>query len=315
MTTALFTHPACFGHDTGDYHPEGVERLRLLLAALDGEDFQALKRDAAPRASLAQLLRAHESDHLDFIQDNLPSGDEHLYLDPDTVVSSGSWEAALHSAGAAIAAVDAVMSGAVRNAFCATRPPGHHAESRAVLGFCLFNNVAVGAMHALAAHGAKRVAVYDFDVHHGNGTQDIFQAHPNLLYVSTHEEESFPGTGLPEETGVAGNILNLPLPPGTGSEAWRRVVTEKVLPALRAFKPDLLMISAGFDAHKDDPMAHLALSTEDFAWVTRQLTAVADDTCGGRLVSVLEGGYDLKSLVQACAAHVRALMQDQEHPD
>jgi len=309
MPTALFTHPACMEHDTGDYHPECVERLRQLLATLDGEEFQGLERLEAPRASSAQILRAHDSDHLDFVRDNLPTGDDHAHLDPDTVVSEGSWEAALRSAGAAVGAVDLVMSGKAKNAFCATRPPGHHAESRAVLGFCLFNNVAIGAMHAQAAHGAKRVAVFDIDVHHGNGTQDIFYSHPDLLYVSTHEDESFPGTGLPEETGVANNILNIVLPPGAGSDVWRKVVTEQVLPAIRAFKPDLLMISAGFDAHALDPMAHMRLTTEDFSWVTHQLCTLAEEFCGGRVVSVLEGGYDLKSLTVSCAAHVKALLE------
>ncbi|HVI52115.1 MAG TPA: histone deacetylase family protein [Candidatus Sulfotelmatobacter sp.] len=309
MPTALFTHPACLEHDTGDYHPECVERLRQLLAALDGEDFQALLRLEAPKATSQQILRAHDADHLDFVRDNLPEGDGLAHLDPDTVVSAGSWEAALRSAGAAVGAVDLVMSGKARNAFCATRPPGHHAESRAVLGFCLFNNVAIGAMHAHAAHGARRVAVFDIDVHHGNGTQDIFYSHPHLLYVSTHEDESFPGTGLPEETGVAGNILNVVLPPGAGSETWRAAVTGKVFPALRGFKPDLIMISAGFDAHLQDPMAHMRLATEDFSWVTHEICTLADEVCQGRVVSVLEGGYDLKSLTVSCAAHVTALLE------
>ena len=309
MATALFTHPACMGHDTGDYHPECAERLRLLLSTLSGEDFQFLERMEAPRASSEQILRAHDSDHLDFVRDNLPTGDDYAHLDPDTVVSEGSWEAALRSAGAAVGAVDAVMKGEVKNAFCATRPPGHHAESRAVLGFCLFNNAAIGAMHAKAVHGAKRVVVFDIDVHHGNGTQDIFYAHPDLMYVSTHEDESFPGTGLPEETGVAGNIINIVLPQGSGSEPWRAAVTDKIIPAIRKFKPDLLMISAGFDAHAQDPMAHMKLSTEDFSWVTHELCKLAEEVCQGRVVSVLEGGYDLKSLTVSCAAHVTALLE------
>lgn len=309
MATALFTHPACMGHDTGDYHPECAERLRLLLSTLSGEDFQFLERMEAPRASSEQILRAHDSDHLDFVRDNLPTGDDYAHLDPDTVVSEGSWEAALRSAGAAVGAVDAVMKGEVKNAFCATRPPGHHAESRAVLGFCLFNNAAIGAMHAQAVHGAKRVVVFDIDVHHGNGTQDIFYAHPDLMYVSTHEDESFPGTGQPEETGVAGNIINIVLPQGSGSEPWRAAVADKILPAIRKFKPDLLMISAGFDAHALDPMAHMKLTTEDFSWVTHELCKLAEEVCQGRIVSVLEGGYDLKSLTVSCAAHVKALLE------
>jgi acetoin utilization deacetylase AcuC-like enzyme len=309
MPTALFTHPACLEHDTGDYHPECVERLRQLLNTLSGEEFQFLERMEAPRATTEQILRAHDSEHLDFVYDNLPTGDDYAHLDPDTVISSGSWEAALRSAGAAVGAVDLVMSGEVKNAFCATRPPGHHAESRAVLGFCLFNNVAIGALHAQAKHGAKRVAVFDIDVHHGNGTQDIFYSHPDLLYVSTHEDESFPGTGHPDDTGVAGNILNVVLPPGSASEPWRKAVTERVIPAIRAFKPDLLMISAGFDAHASDPMAHMRLTTEDFSWVTHEICKLAQEICGGRVVSVLEGGYDLKSLTVSCAAHVKALLE------
>jgi len=308
MSTFLFTHPACLEHDTGDYHPECAERLRMVLQVLDGEEFAGLSREEAPRASTAQLMRAHAMDHLDFVRDNMPPPGEYAHLDPDTVISEGSWEAALRSAGAAVAAVDAVLSGQCRNAFCATRPPGHHAEHSAVLGFCLFNNVAVGAMHALAAHGLKRVAVFDIDVHHGNGTQDIFYDKPGLLYVSTHQDESYPGTGLAEETGVDNNILNIPLPAGSGSEPWREAVTTKVLPAIRAFAPELIMISAGFDAHASDPMAHMRLSTEDFAWVTEQLCALAAEVCGGKVVSVLEGGYDLKALSVSVAAHVRALM-------
>lgn len=309
MPTLLFTHPACLEHDTGDYHPECADRLRVVLQALEGEEFMMLHREAAPKATTEQLLRAHTTDHLDFIHDNLPTTPgEQAHLDPDTVVVVGSWEAALRSAGAAVAAVDAVLKGECRNAFCAVRPPGHHAESQAVMGFCLFNNVAVGALHAQAAHGLKRVAVFDFDVHHGNGTQDIFFNNPGLFYCSTHQDESFPGTGFPQETGCANNILNVPLPPGSGSEPWRQAVADMILPAIRAFKPELIMISAGFDAHASDPMAHMRLTTEDFNWVTHQLCDLAREVCDQRIVSVMEGGYDLRALALSVAAHVRGLM-------
>jgi len=308
MPTLLFTHPACLDHDTGDYHPECSDRLRAVLQALEGEEFMMLHREAAPRATTEQLLRAHTMEHLDFVRDNLPNPGEQAHLDPDTVISAGSYEAALRSAGAAIAAVDAVAKRECRNAFCAVRPPGHHAESNGVMGFCLFNNVAVGALHAQAVHSLKRVAVFDIDVHHGNGTQDIFFNNPDLYYASTHQDETFPGTGFITETGIANNILNVPLPAGSGSEPWRKAVVETIIPGIIAFKPDLIMLSAGFDAHASDPMAHMRLTTDDFSWVTEKMVNLARDICGNRLVSVLEGGYDLRALAVSCAAHVRALM-------
>lgn len=309
MQTFLYTHPACLEHDTGEYHPECAERLRVVLRALEAEEFMTLHREAAPQATIEQILRAHSQSHTDFIRRNIPSADQgQTHLDPDTAVSAGSWEAALRAAGAAVAAVDAVARGECRNAFCAVRPPGHHAERRAAMGFCLFNNIAIAALHAQAEHGLQRVAVVDVDVHHGNGTQDIFYANPNLFYASTHQSEAYPGTGFPHETGCADNIMNLPLPPGAGSEPWRQAITQDLLPRLKAFAPDLILMSTGFDAHLADPLAHMRLTTQDFHWVTERVCEVAREHCGDRVVSVLEGGYDLHALALSTAAHVRALM-------
>jgi acetoin utilization deacetylase AcuC-like enzyme len=231
----------------------------------------------------------------------------HAAIDADTIVSPGSGEAALRAAGAVIAAVDAVMTGEALNAFCAVRPPGHHAERDRAMGFCLFNNVAVGAYHARAAHGIDRVAAIDFDVHHGNGTQDIFWSDPNLLYASTHQSPLYPGTGARGERGV-GNIFNVPLRAGSGTQEFRAAVEAVILPALESFAPDLVLISAGFDAHSDDPLAGLEFVAADYAWVTRQLVDLARRHCNGRIVSSLEGGYDLKALGESAAAHVGALM-------
>ena len=308
MSTLLVTHPACLQHDTGEYHPECAERLKAILEALEGEEFQALRREAAPLATMEQILRAHTMGHVDFVRENMPSAGTHGHLDPDTVVCDASWEAALRSAGAAVFAVDAVAEGTCRNAFCAVRPPGHHAERNAVMGFCLFNNVAVGALHAQTVRGLQRVAVLDVDVHHGNGTQDIFFDNPNLFYASTHQQDAYPGTGFAHESGCAGNIVNMPLAAGAGSEAWREVVSLGILPRIEAFRPDLIMLSAGFDAHAADPLAHMRLATQDFHWVTAELCAIAARFCNHRLVSVLEGGYDLRALAMSTAAHVRALM-------
>ncbi|HIJ38610.1 MAG TPA: histone deacetylase family protein [Rhodospirillaceae bacterium] len=308
MSTLLITHPACLEHDTGEYHPECADRLRSVLQALETEEFAGLHREAAPLASIEQILRAHSMDHVDFVRDNIPSGEGHSHLDPDTVVCEGSWEAALRSAGATVAAVDAVIRGDCRNAFCAVRPPGHHAEHNAVMGFCLFNNVAIGALHAQVSHGLKKIAVLDIDVHHGNGTQDIFFDNPGLFYASTHQQDSFPGTGFAHETGSAGNIVNIPMHAGAGSDAWREAVSIGILPRIADFSPDLIMLSAGFDAHASDPLAHMRLTTQDFHWITVELCKLADSFCQGRLVSVLEGGYDLRALSLSTAAHVRALM-------
>ena len=307
MNTAFFTHSACASHDPGPGHPECPERLKAILRRFEDEASALLDRREAPLAEIEQIVRVHPRGYVDGILATIP---QHGYagLDADTVVSPGSGEAALRAAGGVCAAVDAVMSGEVRNAFCAVRPPGHHAETARAMGFCLFNNIAVGAAHARAAHGIRRVAVVDFDVHHGNGTQDIFWNDADLLYVSTHQHPLYPGTGMTDERGSADNVLNVLLPAHAGSPEFRHAMTESVLPALTAFRPELLMVSAGFDAHRGDPLAGLQLSEADFGWATAKLARLAAETCRGRLVSALEGGYNLEALAESCAAHVRELM-------
>ncbi len=306
MTTLLVTHQACFGHDPGRMHPESPARLKAVLAALEAPEFATLERRAAPLAQVEQIARVHAQLYVDRVLHSIPASG-HIGLDPDTIVSPGSGEAALRAAGAVIAAVDAVVADEVRNAFCAVRPPGHHAEAAQAMGFCLFNNVAVGAEQARKAHGLARIAVIDFDVHHGNGTQHMFEHDADLFYASTHQWPLYPGTGAADETGV-GNIVNVPLAPMSGSREFRAAMTAIVLPALRRFRPDLLLISAGFDAHADDPLASLRLVEGDYEWATRALMAVADECCRGRVISTLEGGYDLPALAASAAAHVRALM-------
>jgi acetoin utilization deacetylase AcuC-like enzyme len=306
MTLALYTHRACLEHDTGPGHPESPARLAAVLQALDADRFAMLDRIEAPQATREQLARTHEANVLDAVLEGTPDGCL-VRLDADTVMSPGSREAALRAAGALCAAVDAVMSGSSRRAFCAVRPPGHHATPQTSMGFCLFNNVAVGAAHALAVHGLERVAVIDFDVHHGNGTQDIFWSDPRVLYASTHQSPLYPGTGARVERGV-GNIVNAPLPPGAGSAEFRAAIETIVLPALEAFRPELVLVSAGFDAHKLDPLANLNLETADYAWVTARLVDLAERHAEGRLVSTLEGGYSLTALRDGVAAHVGALL-------
>jgi len=307
MTTILYTHPACLEHDAGRGHPERPARLEAVLAALDDAAFADLERRQAPRAEREQIARVHPRAYVDRTLEAIPSNG-YYGIDMDTVVSPGSGEAALRAAGALCAAVDAVMAGEAGNAFCAVRPPGHHAEPQRAMGFCLFNNVAIGAAQARAVHGLKRVAVVDFDVHHGNGTQAMFWDDADLFYGSTHQMPLYPGTGAHTERGVAGNIVNVPLPPFAGSEEFRLAMGEGILPALRQFAPEFLFVSAGFDAHEDDPLAQLRFRDEDFAWATAELRQVAEDCCSGRLVSTLEGGYDLAALASSATAHVRALM-------
>jgi len=307
MTVALITHPACLDHDTGPFHPERPDRLRRVLRALEHPHFSALLRDLAPLATEAQLALAHPPDYVRAILEIAPEPGQRVALDADTMMSSGSREAALRAAGGAVMAVDAVMEGWAKQVFVAARPPGHHAERDRPMGFCLFANAAIAARHAQARWGLSRVAVVDFDVHHGNGTQDIFQADPTLFYASSHQFPCYPGTGAAAERGV-GNIVNAPLRPGTGSAEFRAAWEEVILPALEQFAPELLIVSAGFDAHKADPLAQLLLETADFAWLTGRLMEVARRHCQGRLVSLLEGGYDLDALADSAAAHVRALM-------
>ncbi|MEE8187729.1 MAG: histone deacetylase family protein [Kiloniellales bacterium] len=307
MTTLIYSHPACLGHDPGRMHPESPARLEAVLAALDAPEFRGLERREAPEATREQLTRVHPEAHVNAVLDAIPATG-HNGLDPDTIVSPGSGEAAKRAAGAVCAAVDAVMAGEAENAFCAVRPPGHHAEPDRAMGFCLFNSVAVGAFQARGAHGLRRVAVIDFDVHHGNGTQAAFWDDGDLFYASTHQMPFYPGTGSSEERGVSGNIVNVPLQSMAGSLEFRHGMRETILPALIRFEPDFVLISAGFDAHAEDPLAGLRLEEEDYAWATSELLAVARDFCGGRLVSTLEGGYNLDALARSVAAHVGALM-------
>ena len=307
MPTALFTHEACFDHDPGRFHPESPARLKAVLNALEAEEFQHLARRAAPRAELEWIARAHPRAFVDRMLAAVPASG-HAALDGDTIISPGSGEAALRAAGAVCAAVDAVMTGEARNAFCAVRPPGHHAEAETAMGFCVFNNIVVAARHARARHGIRRVAVMDFDVHHGNGTQALFWDDAELFYSSTHQFPLYPGTGAKEERGAHGNVVNVPLPPMADGAVFRARFGADITPAMRAFKPELVLISAGFDAHEADPLASLRLHASDYTWATAELIAIANEFCRGRVVSTLEGGYDLNALADSAAAHVRALM-------
>lgn len=307
MATLLFTHPACLRHDPSPGHPESPARLAAILAALDAPEFATLIRREAPRAEHAWIERAHPAAFVEGLLDVVPKSG-YAAIDGDTIMSPDSGEAALRAAGALCAAVDAVMAGEGANAFCAVRPPGHHAEPSRAMGFCLFNNVAIGALHARAVHGCERVAVIDFDVHHGNGTQTMFERDANLFFASTHQSPLYPGTGRASERGV-GNIVNVPLRPGSGSVEFRHAISDTIVPALTAFRPDFILMSAGFDAHQDDPLAGLNFTDEDFAWITREILSVARSHCAGRVVSTLEGGYDLDAVASSASAHVRELMR------
>jgi acetoin utilization deacetylase AcuC-like enzyme len=307
MTTALYTHAAFLQHDTGPGHPERIQRLAAVLQAVKAPEFESVTWREAPLAEIAQIERVHDADYVRHALASVPE-QGWVHLDGDTVMSPGSGEAALRAAGAVTAAVDAVLKGEFKNAFCAVRPPGHHAERDVAMGFCIFNNVAVGAAEAQAVHGLERVAVMDFDVHHGNGTQHMFDHDPNLFFASTHQMPLYPGTGARAERGV-GNICNAPLPPGAGSDEFRAAMEKIVLPAIEAFRPELIMISAGFDAHRRDPLASLEFETEDYHWATARLCALAESCCGGRVVSTLEGGYDLAALGESAAAHLAALLE------
>ena len=307
MTTLLVTHAACAAHDMGEGHPERPERLRAIDQALEREAFHLLMRDSAPRAAIAALTRVHPAEYVAGLERASPSQGR-VQLDPETAMSPGTWEAALRSAGGAIFAVDEVVGRRVDNAFVLARPPGHHAETATAMGFCFLNNAAIAARHAQAAHGVERVAIVDFDVHHGNGTQDIFWSDASVMYASTHQMPLYPGTGARDQRGEHDQIVNAPLRPGDGGEAFREAFVEAILPRLEGFAPDLVVVSAGFDAHYRDPLGSLNLREDDFAWATRRLMAVAGARCGGRLVSLLEGGYDLDGLGRSAAAHVAALM-------
>jgi acetoin utilization deacetylase AcuC-like enzyme len=310
MTTLLYTHPACLEHDPGRHHPESPARLAAVLRALDAKEFAGLARREAPAASLDDIARVHPRRYVERLLAAVPNSG-HVGIDADTILCPASGRAALHAAGAVVAAVDAVIAGEADNAFCAVRPPGHHAEPVRAMGFCLFNNAAIGALRARGAHGLARVAVVDFDVHHGNGTQARFADDPGLFYASTHQFPLYPGTGAASETGV-GNIVNVPLPPLAGSREFRRGVEREILPALEAFRPEMVVISAGFDAHRSDPLAQLMLDETDYGWITGELLAIARQHAQGRLVSTLEGGYDLAALGASVAAHLRVLMSAEQ---
>ncbi len=300
MTTRIYTHPACLEHDTGPGHPECRARLEIILKTLQGPRFKALEWRTAPAASRQQLASVHTEGYIDSVLAAIPTVGL-AFMDPDTVVSPGSFKAALHAAGAVCAAVEAVVTGEADNAFCAIRPPGHHALPNRAMGFCLFNNVAIAARHALERFDLARVAIVDFDVHHGNGTQLAFASEPRVLYASTHQFPLYPGTGLASEVGI-GNLVNVPLPPRTDSGHFRTQVLQRILPALKAFQPQLLLVSAGFDAHAEDPLASLLLNEDDFAWISARLLEF-----GVPLVSTLEGGYHLAALAASVAAHVETL--------
>jgi acetoin utilization deacetylase AcuC-like enzyme len=308
MTTLLLSHPACLDHLTPMGHPERPDRLRAIERALEQEKFQSLAREQAPRATLDMIARAHPMDYVEQVRDASPK-EGMVRLDADTTMSPGTYEAVLRAAGGACLAVDEVFEKKVSNAFVATRPPGHHAETATPMGFCLFNNAAIAARHAQAVHGAERVAIVDFDVHHGNGSQDIFWNDPSVMYCSTHQMPLYPGTGAVSERGARNTIVNAPLRPGDGGDEFREAVDTAILPRLESFAPDLVIISAGFDAHMRDPLANLNFLEPDYTWVTQKLMEVADRTAQGRVVSLLEGGYDLEGLAKSVAAHVTALMR------
>jgi acetoin utilization deacetylase AcuC-like enzyme len=306
--TFIYTHAACLAHDPGPHHPESPDRLHAVLQALKMPPFGALDWQNAPEGSLQQLLLVHTQPYVDSVHAASPARGYRALDGGDTILSPGSLEAVMRCVGAACAGVDDVVAGRARNVFCATRPCGHHAEADRAMGFCVFNQAAIAALHARQAHGLKRVAVVDFDVHHGNGTQHAFYDDADLFYGSTHQAPFYPGTGARQESGVAGNIVNIPLAQGSKPAAFRAGMVDHMLPALRRFAPELLIISAGFDAHHLDPLGGLGLVDDDFHWVTRELLAVADATAQGRVVSVLEGGYSLQGLASATRAHVLALM-------
>ncbi|MCV2890742.1 histone deacetylase family protein [Ruegeria aquimaris] len=305
MTTALITHADCLNHVTPTGHPERVARLEHVLHALEPLD---LRRVTAPLAAEDDLLRIHPAGYIADIRDARPD-QGFTQIDGDTFLSPGSVDAAFRAAGAVVRAVDMVLGGEVQNAFCAIRPPGHHAERETAMGFCLFGNAALAAKHALDHHGLRRVAVVDFDVHHGNGTQDLLWDEARALLITSQQMPLWPGSGRPDEDGAHGQIVNIPLAPGTGGAEMRAAYTAQAFPRLRAFKPELIIISAGFDAHQDDPLANLNWSTADFAWLTAELCALAQELCQGRIVSTLEGGYDLNALAAATRAHVQELIK------
>lgn len=326
MTTGLYTHPDCKRHEMGSWHPESPARLQaiedqLIASRIDG----FLDYREAPTADLAAIARVHSAGAIALVRDNVPTpklalveadgsvsaaGHAGYYpLDGDTSLNAYSWQAALQAAGAAIAATDAVIAGELDNAFCAIRPPGHHARPTEPMGFCLFNNIAIAARHALEVHGLQRVAIVDFDVHHGNGTEEAFVAEPRVLMVSFFQHPFYPYTGTGSSSRIYGNTVNVPLPAYTKGDVVRQLVTEQWLPALHAHRPEMIFISAGFDAHAEDDLGQMGLVEDDYAWITQQMMAVAKQHGKGRIVSCLEGGYNLSALGRSVAAHVKVLAE------
>ena len=303
MSTIIIQHDDCLRHNPGARHPESAQRVKAVLSGL--EAIKGLQHLPAPRANAEQILRVHPAEFWANLQANEPTDGYHA-IDPDTVMSNGSIDAALRASGGLCFAIDQILKAKAQTAFCAVRPPGHHSEAETAMGFCLLNHIAIGSMHALENPGVTRVAIIDFDVHHGNGTQAIFEQNPDVMYVSSHQSSLYPGTGHIEETGV-GNILNLPLAPGDGSGPFRNTWSKLGLPAIHKFKPDLILVSAGFDAHQRDPLAQLELQDEDYRWLTEEICDLAKDCSQGRVASILEGGYDLQALASAGCAHVAGL--------
>lgn len=305
METTIYTHPTGLLHDTGFSHPERAERLMVMHDLFKEAPFNTLQCKEAKAACESKLLLAHPFQYVEHIRSAIPDKG-HAEIDNDTIVSPKSWDAALHAAGAVCTAVDDIAAGATSRAFCAMRPPGHHAEPTTSMGFCLFNNIFIGARHAQEAHGFKKVAIVDFDVHHGNGTDVMTRRHDgSILFISSHQYPLWPMTGLEEDNDES--VLNFTLPPNSGSETFRRLYSKKIFPSLADFSPDLIMLSAGFDAHKDDPLAQINLTEEDFYWVTKELCQIANTCAQGRIVSLLEGGYNLQALKSSVAAHLMAL--------
>ncbi|MGC1464822.1 MAG: histone deacetylase family protein [Pseudolabrys sp.] len=308
MSTLLISHPACLDHLTPAGHPERPDRLRAIEQALSDERFRPLTRLEAPMAQLESVALCHPMEYAEALREAAPR-EGMVRIDADTTMSPGSLEAALRCVGGGLLAIDEVVGKKANNAFVATRPPGHHAETERAMGFCLFNNAAIAARYAQKTHGIERIAIVDFDVHHGNGSQDIFWSDPSVMYCSTHEMPLYPGTGAVNERGDNNNIVNAPLRAGDGGDAFAEAFETVILPRLRGLKPELLIISAGFDAHTRDPLANLNLVETDYTWVTQQLMDLADMSADGRIVSLLEGGYDLQGLSRSVAAHVTELMQ------
>ena len=313
MTTLLLSHPACLDHLTPPGHPERPDRLRAVDQVLSDKRFDPLVRELAPEGTLNDVTLCHSEPYVTELRNVAPTSGM-VYIDGDTSMSPGTWEAVMRGVGGAVAATDAVMSGKHNNAFVAVRPPGHHAEKATPMGFCFFDNAAIAARHAQRNYGITRAAVIDFDVHHGNGTQDIFWADKSVMYCSTHQMPLFPGTGASGERGEHDTIVNAPLRPEDGSTKFRAAFDNVILPQLTKFAPELVIISAGFDAHRRDPLANINLEAADFGWVTQKLMDIADTSAGGRIVSVLEGGYDLQGLQESVAAHVTALMGTTSKP-